>query len=113
MIGGQVKNALPKIAATIMAGAAIVLSTVRVAFAASTGISQPPEYNEILRLAQEKVHAATQPGAYGNGVPILFGADSMTLLPWIGIAVATAIAVVCAAKLLAPKTIKEAPLAQE
>lgn len=76
MIGGQVKNVLAKIAATTMAGAATVLSTVRVAFAASTGTSQPSEYNEILRLAQEKVHAATQLGAccrqeyhLGNGLP--------------------------------------------
>lgn len=106
------KNALAKIATTIMAGVATFLSAVRVAFAASTETSLPPEYNEILRLAQEKVHAATQPGAYGNGVPMLFGADSMTLLPWIGVAAAAAITAVCAAKLLAPKTSNEALLAQ-
>src|SRR5688572_22979646 len=100
MIGGSVKNALAKIAATAGAGIATVLSTARTAFAVSTDTSLPPEHGEMLRLAQEKVHAATQPGAFGNGVPLMFGADPMGLLPWIGVAVSGAIAAVCAAKFL-------------
>lgn len=55
MIGGSVKNKLAKIAATAMAGMATMLSTVRMAFAASTGTTMPPEYTDILRLAQQKV----------------------------------------------------------
>ncbi len=75
------KKALAKITTTATAGVATILSTVRMAFAASTDASLPPEYTAMLRLAQEKVHAATQPGAFGNGVPVLFGADPMALLP--------------------------------
>ena len=112
MIGGAIKQMLAKIAAAATAGVATVLSTARMAFAASTDVSLSPEYNEMLRLAQEKVHAATQPGALGNGVPVLFGADPMSLLPWIGVAVSAAIAAVCAAKFLAPKMRSDALLAQ-
>ena len=104
MIGGPVKDVLAKIAATTIAGIVTILSTVRMALAASTDTSLPPEYMEMLRLAQEKVQAATQPGAIGNGVPMLYGADPMNLLPWIGLAVAVAIAAVYATKVLAPKT---------
>ena len=111
MIGGPIKNALVKIAATATAGATTILSTIRMAFAAGTDTSMPPEYAEMLRLAEQKVQAATQPGAFGNGVPVLFGADPMALLPWIGVAVSAAVAVVCAAK-LAPKMRNDALLAQ-
>jgi hypothetical protein len=107
MTGGQLQNAMTKIAATAVAGAATILSTIRMAFAASTG-GDAPQYDEVLRLAQEKVHAATQPGAIGNGVPVLADADPMAMLPWIGIAVAVAITAVLAAKILAPKSANEA-----
>lgn len=100
MIGGPVRNALAKIAATATAGAATILSTIRMASAASTDVSLP---SEMLRLAQEKMRAAIQPGAFGNGVPVLFGADPMALLPWIGVAAAVAITAVCAAKISTPK----------
>ncbi|AIF83930.1 hypothetical protein NTE_01870 [Candidatus Nitrososphaera evergladensis SR1] len=103
MIGGPVKDVLAKIATAATAGMATILSTVRMAFAASTDASLPPEYTEMLRLAQEKVHAATQPGAFGNGVPLLFGADPMSLLLWIALAVSATMAAVCAGKILAPK----------
>jgi hypothetical protein len=112
MISGPVRNALAKIGTTATAGAMAVLSTIHMAFAASTDVSLPPEYSEMLRLAQEKVHAATQPGAFGNGVPVLYGADPMTLLPWIGVAVAVAIAAVCAAKILAPRMRNDALIVQ-
>lgn len=90
MIGGPVKQMLAKIAAAAIAGIVTILSTARMAIAASTDASLPPEYSEMLRLAQEKVHAATQPGAFGNGVPVQFGADPMSLLPWIGVTVSAA-----------------------
>ncbi|UVS68354.1 hypothetical protein [Nitrososphaera viennensis] len=94
---------LAKIAAAATATIATIVSTARMAFAASTNTSLPPEYMEMLRLAQQKVHAATQPGAFGNGVPVLYGVDLMTLLPWIGIAGAAAVTAIYAARLLAPK----------
>ena len=109
MIGGPVRNALAKIVATATAGAVTILSTIRMASAASTDVSLPPE---ISRLAQEKVRAATQPGAFGNGVPVLFGADPMTLLSWIGVTAAVAITAVCAAKILAPKVRNHALIVQ-
>jgi len=102
---------LAKIAAAA-GGIVTILSTARMAMAATTDTSLPPEYNEMLRLAQEKVHAATQPGAIGNGVPVLFGADPISLLPWIGVAVSAAIAAVCAARILAPKVRNDSMLAQ-
>ena len=86
------------------------LSTVRVAFAASTEASISPGYNEMLRLAQEKVQAATQPGAFGNGVPLL--TDIMSMLPWIGIAISAAIGALIAARILIPKMQREALIAQ-
>jgi hypothetical protein len=73
------------------------------AFAASTDANLPPEYGELLGLAQQKVQAATQPGAFGNGVPVLYGADPVTMIPWIGVAISVALAAVCAVKLLAPR----------
>lgn len=102
MIGRPAKNTLAKIAATATAGMATILSTVRMAFAASTGTTMPPEYAEILRLAQQKVQAATQPGAIGNGVPLLnnLNIDPASVLPWIGIGEAAGIAAAVAAKLL-------------
>ena len=111
MISGQVKDVLAKTASATTAGMATIISTVRMAFAAGTDTSLPPEYNEIVRLAQLKVQTATQPGAFGNGVPILYGSDLGTLLPWIGLAVSAAVAAVCANKLLAPKIGKDALVA--
>ncbi|MEO9296145.1 MAG: hypothetical protein ABI347_11190 [Nitrososphaera sp.] len=98
------------VAATAGAGIATIVSTVRVAFAASTGASLPPEYGELLGLAQQKVQAATQPGAFGNGVPVLYGADPATMLPWIGVAISAALAAVCAVKLLTPRIRNGVPL---
>ena len=103
---------LAKIAAAATAGIATILSTVRMAFAVSTDTRLSPEYIELLRLAHEKVHAATQPGALGNGVPVLFGADPVTLLPWIGVTISAAVGAVCAAKILVPKTRNDALLAR-
>ena len=74
------------IAAPILAAAMTILPAVHVAFAASTESSLPTEYAEVLRLAEEKVHVATQPGAFGNGVPILntiLNSDPAGMLPWI------------------------------
>ena len=66
MIRRPVTNTLAKIAAAATAGIATILSTVRMAFAASTDTGLSPEYAELLRLAQEKAHAATQPGHLGT-----------------------------------------------
>jgi hypothetical protein len=99
------KAVLSRTAAASTAAMVATLSAVHGALAASTSSSLSPEYNEVLQLAKAKVEAATQPGAYGNGVPLLSStsADPMSILPWIGIAVAVAITAVCTAKLLAPK----------
>ena len=72
---------LAKVTVTVGAGIATILSTARMAFAASTGMSLSPEYNEILRLAQQKVLAAIQRGAFGNGFPMLYSAEPMMLVP--------------------------------
>ncbi len=71
MLGGLVRKILTAIVAPIMTAAMTVLSTVHVAFAANTDASLPPEYVEMLRLTAEKVRVATQPGAFGNGVPLM------------------------------------------
>lgn len=52
---------LAKIAVAATAGMATIISTVPMGFAAGTDTSLPPEYNEIVRPAQLKVQAATQP----------------------------------------------------
>jgi len=112
MIGGQVRKTLAKMTTTAAAGALTLLSTIRMAFAAGANASMSPEHAEMLRLAEQKVQAATQPGAIGNGVPMISGADAMSLLPWIGVAISAAIALVCAAKFLTPLMRNDALLAQ-
>lgn len=106
MFGGKsfARKVLTKIAASSAAAAVAVLSIVRVAFAASTDARLPPEYTEILKLAQQKVQAATQPEAFGNGIPLLnsINIDPASGLPWIGIGAAAGIAAIVAAKLLSP-----------
>ncbi len=100
------KKSIRVIADSILAAAMTVLPVVHVAFAASTESSLPAEYAEVLRLAEEKVHVATQPGAFGNGVPILntiLNGDPAGTLPWIGLGVASSIGAVIAAKLLTPR----------
>ncbi|MEW5839691.1 hypothetical protein [Nitrososphaera sp.] len=102
-------DALSRTAALAAGAVVAALSAVRAAFASSTGSSLPPEYSEVLRLAQEKVQAATQPGALGNGVPIISDAGASAMLPWLGIVAAAAAmaAGVCAAWLSMPRTKKE------
>jgi hypothetical protein len=102
MLSGLVRKTLAKIAASTATSTMAVLSTVRMAFAASTDSGLSPEYNQILRLAEEKVHAATQPGAFGNGVPVM-NIDMVSVFPWMGVAAAVAIGAVVAAKLLAQR----------
>jgi hypothetical protein len=77
-------------------------SAVRVAFAAGTGSSLPPEYTEMLRLAEERVNAANQLGAIGNGVPLL-NVDLGGLIPWFGMRIAAAIGALLAARILMPR----------
>jgi ABC-type phosphate/phosphonate transport system permease subunit len=105
MLGGLVRKTLAKIAASTAASTMAVLSTVPVAFAASTDSGLSPEYNQILRLAEEKVRAATQPGAFGNGVPVMnmMNIDMVSVFPWMGVAAAVAIGAVVAAKLFAQR----------
>jgi hypothetical protein len=60
----------------------------------------------MLSLAEEKVRAAaTQPGAFGNGVPVMnmMNIDMVSVLPWMGVAAAVAIGAVVAAKILPPR----------
>ncbi len=102
MLGRLVKKTIRLIAAPIIAAAMTILPDVHVAFAASTESSLPAEYAEVLRLAEEKVHVATQPEAFGNGVPILNN-DGAGMLPWIGLGIAWSIGAVIAAKLLTPR----------
>ena len=66
-----------------------------------TGANISPEYDEMLRLAQERVQVATQPGAFGNGIPFL--TDITSMLPWIGIAISAAIGALIAARILYQK----------
>jgi len=68
MLGGF-KKMLPRIAAVTATAMLAALSTVRVAFAASTDSRLPPEYTELLRLAQQKVQAATQQEHLGTELP--------------------------------------------
>lgn len=88
-----------RLAATTVTAAVAVLSAVRGAFAASTSSNLPPEYADILRLAEEKVRAATQPGTIGNGIPIM-NIDLAAMFPWIGVGAAFAVCAVMAAKLV-------------
>lgn len=109
----RIRNVISRTAAMAGAAAAAALSTVRAAFAASTDATSalPPEYSELLRLAQEKVQAATQPGAFGNGTPLI--GDAAAMLPWVAIAAcAAAGTAVIAAKVLKSRIRGEAMLAQ-
>ncbi|TLY10461.1 MAG: hypothetical protein E6K88_03815 [Thaumarchaeota archaeon] len=109
MLGGF-KRMLPRIAAVTATAMLAALSTVRVAFAASTDSRLPPEYTELLRLAQQKVQAATQPGAFGNGTPLFH--DVMSILPWLGLAACAAVGAVVAAKILTSRMRSDALVAQ-
>jgi hypothetical protein len=112
-----IRNVISKAAAMTAAIAAAALSAVRTAFAASTDSSLPPEYTELLRLAHEKVQAATQPGAFGNGTPLIGGGggDLAAMLPWVAVAacVAATAAVAAAVKALRPKMSDEVMLVQQ
>ena len=109
MLGGLIKTTMSKMMASTAAAMAI-LSSVRVAFAASTGANISPEYGEMLRLAQERVQVATQPGAFGNGVPLL--TDITSMLPWIGIAISATIGALIAARILISKMQSDALVVQ-
>lgn len=109
MLGGLIKTTMAKMM-TSTAAAMAILSTVHVAFAASIEASISPEYNEMLRLAQERVQAATQPGAFGNGTPLL--TDIMSMLPWMGVAISATLGAVVAARILISKMQSEALIAQ-
>ena len=101
MLSGLAKKVLSVIAAPILTAAMTVLPAVHVAFAASTDSSLPSGYAEMLRLAEEKVNAATQPGAFGKRVPIA-KIDPAGMRPWIGLGIALSVGVVIAVKLLTP-----------
>lgn len=107
---GRLRTVVSKAAAVTAAAIVAALSTIRVAYAASTDASLSPEYAELLRLAQEKVAAATQPGALGNGIPVIN--DIMSVLPWMGLAAAISIGAVVAAKVLVPRMRSEVLIAQ-
>ena len=110
MIGG-IKNVLSRMSAAVATALVAAMSAVRVAFAADTDSGLPTEYTEVLRLAEEKVNSATQPGAFGNGVPIMSG-DIIGILPWLGVGLAAAVAPYLAAKLLMPRIKRESMIAQ-
>jgi hypothetical protein len=60
MLGGLLKNTMAKMMTLTAIAAMAILPTVHVAFAVSTTTSLPPEYAEVLRLAQkERTQAAT------------------------------------------------------
>jgi len=101
MIGGF-KKWLSRMAAAVAITLVAATSAVRMAFAASSGPTLPPEYTEMLRLAGEKVNAANQPGAIGNGIPLL-NVDLEGLFPWFGISIAVAIGALLAARFLMPR----------
>ena len=110
MIGGM-RDVLSRMGAAVATALVAGVSAARVAFAAGTDSALPPEYTEILRLAEEKVNSATQPGASGNGVPIISG-DFFGILPWLGVALAAAVAPYLAAKFLMPMIKRESMTAQ-
>ncbi len=110
MPSGLLKNTIAKMMALTAIAAMAILPAVHVAFAGSTAASLPPEYAEILLLAQERVQASTQPDAFGNGTPIL--TDMTGMLPWIGIAISAALETVVAARILTSKMQNEALLVQ-
>lgn len=104
MFAELAKKTLTTIVASILTAAMTVLSaTIHVAFAASTSSHLPPEYIEMLRLAEDKVRSATQPGAFGNGVPLLINVDPAGMISWIGLGIALGIGVIIAVKLFAPR----------
>ncbi|MEW6603996.1 MAG: hypothetical protein AB1351_04825 [Thermoproteota archaeon] len=96
---GRSKPMLSIIAAATAAAVVAVLSVFRGAFAASANANLPPEYAEILRLAKEKVSAATQPDALGNGIPVM-SADMAGIIAWVVVGATVAIGAVAAAKFL-------------
>jgi hypothetical protein len=110
MIGG-LKGVLSRTGAAVGATLVAAMSAVRTAFAAGTDSNVSPEYAEMLRLAEEKVNAATQAGATGNGVPII-GGDFIGMLPWLGAGLAVAIVPFFAAKFLVPRIKRESIIAQ-
>lgn len=109
MLGG-IKTVLSKIAAVTATAVVAAIAPIRVAFAASTDATLPPEYTELLRLAQDKVQAATQPGAYGNGTPLI--GDFMGMLLWLGLAACAAVGAVVAAKIFTSRIRGDALVAQ-
>lgn len=104
---GRFKTAISRTVAATASAAIAALSAVRAAFAASTDLGLTPEYAELLRLGQEKVQAATQPGAFGNGTPLI--TDIMAVLPWIGAAACIAVGAVLAAKVITSR-VRSGPL---
>ncbi len=110
MIGG-IRDVLSRMGAAVATALVAGVSAARVAFAAGTDSGLPPEYAEVLRLAEEKVNSATQPGAFGNGVPIMSG-DVFGILPWLGVGLAAAVAPYLAAKYLVPMLKRESMVAQ-
>src|SRR5690606_12395363 len=94
--------------ALVAAVLAVLSTTVHVAYAASTKLA--PGYEEILTLAQERVEVASQPDAYGPGVPLI--RDAMGMLPWIGLATGLALAATIAAKVLVARIRSDTLLAQ-
>lgn len=108
---GELKSVLSRTAAAVGATLVAAISAVRTAFAAGTESNLPPEYAEMLRLAEDKVNAATQAGAMGNGVPVI-GGDIIGMLPWLGAGLAVAIVPFFAAKFLMPRIKRESIIAQ-
>ncbi|MEP0824346.1 MAG: hypothetical protein HRF40_02565 [Nitrososphaera sp.] len=102
------KIVLTRITALVAAILAVLSATVHVAYAASTKLA--PGYEEILTLAQERVEAASQPSAYGPGVPLI--RDAMGMLPWLGLAIGLALAATIAAKVLVTRIRSDALVAQ-
>ena len=102
------KIVLSRITALAAAVLAALSTTVHVAYAASTKLA--PGYEEILTLAQERVQVASQPAAYGPGVPLI--RDAMGMLPWMGLAIGLALAAVIAAKVLVPRIRSDTLVAQ-
>jgi len=110
MVVGLLNKTMAKTMALTAIAAMAILPTVHMAFAASATTSLPPEHAEVLRLAQERVQAATQRGAFGNGIPIL--TDMMSVLPWIGIALSAALGTIVAARFLTSRMQNEALIVQ-
>jgi hypothetical protein len=83
--GKAILSSIAVVAVTAVA-VGLALSLPHMAYAISTSTEVLPAYEEALVLARQHMETATQPGAFGHGVPIIKDIPYlMDILPWIGL----------------------------